>query len=135
MINRRSFLSTASQSVIGAVALTALNRIEGRAAAMKLGKIGVQLYTVRGDMEKDFEGSLEKIAEIGYKEVEFAGYYNRSPKDVKAILDRYGLTAPSVHAPLADIQSKIDQTIEAAKTIGHQFVICPYLADTDRRTL
>lgn len=135
MINRRSFLSTASQSVIGAIALTALNRIEGKAAARKLGGIGVQLYTVRADMAKDFEGSLQKIAVIGYKEVEFAGYYNQSPKDVKGILDRYGLTAPSVHAPLADIQSKLDQTIEAAKIIGHQFLICPYLVDTDRRTL
>src|SRR5215510_428156 len=112
MINRRRFLSTASQSVIGAVALTALNRIEGEAAT-KLGRIGVQLYTVRGEMEKDFEGSLQKIAAIGYKEVEFAGYYNKSPKEIKAILDRYGLTAPSAHTPLADIQTKLDQAIDA----------------------
>jgi sugar phosphate isomerase/epimerase len=134
MINRRSFLSTATQSVIGAVALTALNRIEGDAAA-NLSSIGVQLYTVRGDMAKDFDGSLQKIAAIGYKEVEFAGYYNKSPKDVRAILDRYGLTAPSTHTPLTDIQTKLDQAIEAAKTIGHQFLICPYLEDKDRRTL
>lgn len=135
MINRRRFLSTASQSVIGAVALTALNRIEGEAAANKLNSIGLQLYTVRGEMEKDFEGSLEKIAAIGYKEVEFAGYYDKSPKDIRAILDRYGLIAPSTHAPLADIQTKLDQTIETAKAIGHQFLICPYLLDNDRRTL
>jgi sugar phosphate isomerase/epimerase len=135
MINRRRFLSTASQSVIGAVALTALNRIEGEAAANKLGGIGVQLYTVRAEMAKDFEGSLEKVAAIGYKEVEFAGYYNKSPKDIMAVLDRYGLAAPSAHAPLADIQTKLDQTIETAKAVGHQFLICPYLVDTDRRTL
>ena len=135
MINRRRFLSTASQSVIGAVALTALNRIEGEAAANKLDSIGVQLYTVRGEMAKDFEGSLEKIAAIGYKEVEFAGYYNKSPKGIRATLDRYGLIAPSTHAPLADIQTKLDQTIETAKAIGHQFMICPYLEDKDRRTL
>lgn len=134
MINRRSFLSTATRSVIGAAALTALNRIEGRAAT-KLGAIGVQLYTVRGQMAKDFEGSLQKIAAIGYKEVEFAGYYNKSPKDIKAILDRHGLTAPAAHIPLNDIQTKLDQTIEAAKAIGHQFLICPYLEDKDRRTL
>src|SRR5215471_14182032 len=119
MINRRRFLSTASQSVIGAVALTALNRIEGEAATKKLGSIGVQLYTVRSEMAKDFEGSLQKVAAIGYKEVEFAGYYNKSPKEVRAILDRYGLTAPSTHTPLADIRTKLDQAIEAAKTIGH----------------
>ena len=118
MINRRRFLSTASQSVIGAVALTALNRIEGEAAANKLSSIGVQLYTVRAEMAKDFEGSLEKVAAIGYKEVEFAGYYNKSPKDVRATLDRYGLAAPSAHASLADIQTKLDQTIETAKPCG-----------------
>ena len=135
MINRRRFLSTASQSVIGAVALTALNRIEGEAAANKLSSIGVQLYTVRAEMAKDFEGSLEKVAAIGYKEVEFAGYYNKSPKDVRAILDRYGLAAPSAHASLADIQTKLDQTIETAKAVGHRFLICPYLVDKDRGTL
>jgi len=135
MINRRRFLSTASQSVIGAVALTALNRIEGEAAANKLGSVGVQLYTVRAEMAKDFEGSLEKVAAIGYKEVEFAGYYNKSPKDVRAVLDRYGLAAPSAHMPLADIQTKLDQTIETVKAVGHQFLICPYLEDKDRRTL
>jgi len=135
MIDRRSFLSTASQSVIGAVVLTALNRVKGEAATNKLGSIGVQLYTVRAEMEKDFEGSLEKIAAIGYKEVEFAGYYNKSPKDIQAVLNRCGLTAPSAHMPLADIQTKLDQTVETVKAVGHQFLICPYLEDKDRRTL
>ena len=134
MINRRAFLSTVTQSAIGAVALSALNRIEG-VAATKLNAIGVQLYTVRAEMAKDFEGSLRKVAEIGYKEVEFAGYYNKTPKDIKEILGRNGLTAPSTHAPLADIQTKLDQTIESAKEIGHKYLICPYLVDKDRETL
>lgn len=135
MINRRSFLSTATRGVVGAAALTALDRIEIKAAT-KLSSIGVQLYTVRGEMAKDFEGSLQKIAAIGYKEVEFAGYYNKTPQEIKAILDRHGLVAPSAHAPLADIQtSRLDQTIEVAKAIGHQFLICPYLEGKDRRTL
>jgi sugar phosphate isomerase/epimerase len=135
MIDRRRFLSTTSQSLIGAVVLTALNRIKGEAAANKLGSIGVQLYTVREEMAKDFEGSLEKIAAIGYKEVEFAGYYNKSPKEIKEILSRYGLTAPAAHMPLADIQTKLDRTIETVKAVGHEFLICPYLEDKDRRTL
>src|SRR5262249_56822066 len=127
MINRRRFLSTASQSVIGAVALTLRNRIEGEAAANKLGSIGVQLYTVRAEMAKDFEGSLEKVAAVGYKEVEFAGYYDKSPKDVRAALDRYGLAAPSVHTPLATIQTNLDQAIDTAKAVGHHSPTCPYL--------
>jgi sugar phosphate isomerase/epimerase len=135
MIDRRRFLSTTSQAAIGAVALTALNRINGKAATSKLGSIGVQLYTVREQMGKDFEDSLKQIAAIGYKEVEFAGYYDKSPKDVLAVLNRYGLTAPAAHVPLATVQTKIENAIEAAKTIGHKFLICPYLEDKDRRTL
>lgn len=135
MVNRRTFLTTATRTALGAMALTKLSRIEVLAAARKLDKIGVQLYTVRGEMAKDFEGSLQKVASIGYKEVEFAGYYNKTPNEVKAILDRHGLSAPSAHAPLTDIQSKLDATIESAKVIGHQFLICPYLDAKDRRTL
>jgi sugar phosphate isomerase/epimerase len=135
MVNRRTFLTTATRTALGAMALTKLSRIEVLAAARKLDKIGVQLYTVRGEMAKDFEGSLQKVASIGYKEVEFAGYYNKTPNEVKAILDRHGLVAPSAHAPLSDIQSKLDATIESAKVIGHQFLICPYLDAKDRRTL
>lgn len=59
--------------------------------------IGLQLYTVRGSMEKDFEGTIAKVAAIGYREVEFAGYFDHSPKNVRAILDRHGLAAPSAH--------------------------------------
>ncbi len=134
MINRRRFLSNASRSAVGGVVVTFLDRIEGE-AANRLNSIGLQLYTVRVEMAKDFEGSLQRVAAIGYKEVEFAGYYNKTPNDVRAILDRYGLASPSAHAPLADIQTKLDQTIETAKTIGHRFLICPYLLDNDRRTL
>ncbi len=135
MINRRTFLTAASRTALGAGLLAHLNRIERPVAGRKLNRIGVQLYTVRSEMAKDFEGSLQKVAAIGYREVEFAGYYNKTPKDVKTILDRYGLTAPAAHAPLRDIQTRIGPTIEAAKAIGHQFLICPYLEDKDRRTL
>ncbi len=135
MVNRRTFLTTATWTALGAAAFASLSRIEVLAAARKLDKIGVQLYTVRGEMAKDFEGSLQKVASIGYKEVEFAGYYNKTPNEVKAILDRHGLSAPAAHAPLADIQTKLDATIESAKVIGHRFLICPYLDAKDRRTL
>jgi sugar phosphate isomerase/epimerase len=134
MINRRTFLNTATRSTFGALALAGLNSIEIKAAA-RLGKIGVQLYTVRSEMGKDFEGSLKKIADIGYKEVEFAGYYNRTPQQVKEILSRYGLEAPSAHVPLNDIQTKMDGAIEAAKVIGHKLLVCPWLDVKDRKTI
>ncbi len=130
MINRRSFLNQAACGAAGALAFA---RLEARAAT--LARIGVQLYTVRSEMAKDFEGSLKRVAEIGYKEVEFAGYYNRTPQDVRAILDRYGLTAPSAHVPLKDVQTNIEKAVENAKIIGHKFLICPYLEEKDRKSL
>ncbi len=135
MVTRRTFLTTATQTAFGALAFNRLDRVETLAAGKKLPRIGVQLYTVRNELARDFEGSLQKVAAIGYREVEFAGYYNKPAKEVRAILDRHGLVAPAAHVPLKDVQTQIDKTIEAAKLIGHQFLICPYLEEKDRRTL
>lgn len=53
-----------------------------KASTQKLDKIGVQLYTVRNEMEKDFEGTLRKIAALGFDEVEFAGLFGKDPRYV-----------------------------------------------------
>lgn len=133
MLNRRTFLrQTACSSVGGALAL---NLLQTEAQAAKLSKIGVQLYTVRGEMAKDFDGSLKKIADLGFKEVEFAGYYNRTPQQIKILLGQLGLDAPAAHVPLASLKNELDKTIETAKAIGHRYLICPYLMDNERKTL
>jgi sugar phosphate isomerase/epimerase len=134
MINRRSFLYTSGRSALGALALAGLKPIEIKAAT-RLSKIGLQLYTLRREMDKDFEGSLQKVAAIGYNEVEFAGYYNRTPNQVKEILARYGLEAPSAHVSLADLRMKLDASIDAARAIGHKLLVCPYLNPQDRKTI
>src|ERR1700684_1245062 len=64
-----------------------------------LGPVGVQLYSVRKSMQSDFEGTLQKVAAIGYRQVEFAGLFGHSSADVRSMLDRLGLTAPSMHVP------------------------------------
>lgn len=141
MLNRRTFLRQAACSAGGAaVALNANNltnafTMDTASAAAKLGKLGVQLYTVRGEMSKDFDGSLRKIAEIGYKQVEFAGYYNRTPQQVKTLLTQLGLESPSVHVSLADLRDNLPKAIDAAKVIGHRYLICPYLQPKERETL
>jgi sugar phosphate isomerase/epimerase len=102
--------------------------------AARLEKIGIQLYTVRDKMKADFEGTLAKIAEIGYKEVEFAGYFDHSPADVKAILDRHGLTAPSTH--VGDISPDAwKASLDAAHTIGHEYIVVPWIPVERRKTL
>ena len=89
----------------------------------KIDSIGLQLYTIRTEIEKDFEGTLEKVAAIGYKEVEFAGYFDHTPQDVRKMLESNGLTAPSAHVDYASLESKWTQVVESAQTIGHQYLV------------
>ena len=100
-----------------------------RRAAEPSFPIGIQLYTLRELLSKDFEGTLAALAEIGYREVEFAGLYNRSARDVRSILDRHGLRAPAGHVGIPEITDTIDQTIADAKTLGHEFVVVPWVPD------
>ena len=79
-IDRRTFIGT-----VGAAALAARG-----AWAKSIKNVGMQLYTVRTELGKDFDGTLAKIAAIGYKEVEFAGYFNHAPQDVRAALKKAG---------------------------------------------
>jgi len=105
-----------------------------RAPVSRLDKIGLQLYTVRDQMKADFEGTLARVAEIGYKEVEFAGYFNHSPADVRAILDRHGLSAPSTH--VGDITPDAwKASLDAAHAIGHEYIVVPWIPEERRKTL
>lgn len=133
MLNRRTFLRQTACSAVGGA--LAMNLMCSEAQAAKLTKIGVQLYTVRAEMAKDFDGSLKKIAELGFKEVEFAGYYNRTPQQIKALLTQLGLDAPSAHIPLADLRNNLTKTIEGAKVMGHRYIVCPFLMPNERKTL
>lgn len=136
MLNRRTFLRQTACSTVGiAASALALNSLTTEAQAAKLSKIGVQLYTVRAEMAKDFDGSLKKIAELGFKEVEFAGYYNRTPQQIKTLLGQLGLDSPSAHVPLADLRNNLPKAIETAKIIGHRYIICPFLMPDERKTL
>ncbi|HTS06552.1 MAG TPA: twin-arginine translocation signal domain-containing protein, partial [Candidatus Eisenbacteria bacterium] len=73
-MNRRRFLKAAGT----ATAATLFSSQFSWAAEHKINKVGVQLYTVRDLMQKDFEGTIAKVAQIGYKEVEFAGYFGHT---------------------------------------------------------
>ncbi len=98
-------------------------------------RIGVQLYTLRDRMQEDFEGTLERVAALGYREVEFAGYYDRSPDQVRAILDRLGLAAPSAHVSLDLLRDDLEGQIASAQTIGHRYLTVPVLMDGFRGTM
>jgi sugar phosphate isomerase/epimerase len=128
-MNRRTFLETAA-GVTAATFLT--TNFSWAAAEHKLDKIGVELYTVRDQMKADFDGTLAKVAAIGYKEVEFAGYFNHSPKDVRAAIDRHGLTSPACHVDWEVLGDKWPAQIESAKIIGQSYIICPWIPEEIR---
>ena len=93
---------------------------------------GLQLYTVRSLMARDVERTLAAVARIGYGEVEFAGYFGRSPAEIRAALDARGLTAPAVHLSLEELRSNFEEAVDAAAEIGHRYLVLPYLAGPER---
>src|ERR1044071_2892616 len=128
-LGRREFLGRVG-GVAAAIGLGGLPRL----ARKKLGPIGIQLYTVRRELAKDVEGTLSKLAAIGYQEVEFAGYPEGSAKSLRGILDRLHLTAPSGHVSLQALRSGWDRTLEEAATVGQKYVVVAFISEEERRT-
>jgi sugar phosphate isomerase/epimerase len=90
---------------------------------------------VRRELEKDFAGTLEKVAALGLVEVEFAGYFNHTPREIKSILADYQLSSPSAHISTAALRGNLREEIEAAQAIGHRYLVCGYLPAEERRSL
>jgi sugar phosphate isomerase/epimerase len=141
-VNRRTFLGAlGATGLAGFAGVThACGRAPGSApaagqSARRLEAIGLQLYTVRGELERDFEGTLRRVAAIGYRELEFAGYFGRSAAEVRDLLTGMGLTAPAGHLPLSDLEQEWDRTIEFAAGVGHRYVVVPWLPVERRSSL
>lgn len=104
----------------------------------RLSRIGLQLYTVRKQMEADLPGTLAQVAAVGYKEVEFANevpfppYFGHSPAEVREILARNGLTSPSVHVPLKWMREEWRKVLDDARQVGHHWVVIPWLSEEER---
>lgn len=79
-------------------------------------------------------GTLARLAEIGYHEVEFAGYYRRTPAEVKQLLERNRLTAPSTHVTYESVRDSFERTADDAQAVGHQFLTVPFLGDAERQS-
>lgn len=124
-----SALATLAPSALSAAASA---HAAGTSALVRVSGLG--LFTVRDEMQKSVEATLAHVAKIGYKEVEFAGYFNKTPKEIAAILKANGLTSPSVHVPLDMLRGKMNEVIEAATTIGHKWIVCPWIGEDDRKS-
>lgn len=102
---------------------------------MKKNKVALQLYSVRGDMEKDFCQTLKKVKDMGYSGVEFAGLFGHDPLEVKKMCEDIGLVPLSAHVPLQEFMEDMEKTVDCYKKVGCKYVVIPYLQEeyrTDR---
>jgi sugar phosphate isomerase/epimerase len=127
-MNRRIFIET---SIAAAVA--ASRPAWAADAAHRIDPVGLQLYTVREFMKQDFDGTLAKVAQIGYREVEFAGYFDKSPQEASAALKQNGLTSPSEHVPYDTVEKEWPETLEAAHITGQKYIVCPWIDVAQRK--
>ena len=141
-ISRKSFIK-ASAFALATPMLSKLN-LEMQSPS----KIGLQLYTLRKELSTDLEGTLKKVAEIGYKEVETFGYsdgkfFGKTPKEFKALLKSLGLSAVSGHygagVEKADAKGTLsndwERAVADAAEIGQKYVVCAYLTPNERKSI
>src|SRR5256885_4221261 len=133
-MKRREFVKAVGLAAVGAQVGCASSGAGRAVGERKLKKVGIQLYTLRDDARRDLAGTLVNIARIGYKEVELLSSMNNfgmPPAQLRAILDRNGLVAPSTHVE-AGVFDNLHPPIEAAKILGHPYLIVASLPDSDK---
>lgn len=163
-MNRRQFAQLSAYSIMAGNVLSGCENTSPQPAEtseVMLDRVGVGLFTIPLLLEQDFTGTLKKLADIGYNEVELygpyeytaqetkdawagltgqlgfsgSGYFGHTPKEVRAILDDLGLTSPSMHTDLITLQTNLDAVIEAAQVIGHKYAGIPAIPEPERPDL
>lgn len=132
--SRRDFIKLSSSALaltaIGGFACTTNNqRTAGQIP------IGVQLYSVRHELDEDFEGTLRALAEMGFEGVEFADYHGHTATEIRNILDEYGLESHGTHI-MFDIfdEDRFEETIEFHRTLGNDDFIIRWIPEEDWNT-
>lgn len=119
--SRRTFLKASSTLAAAAVASP-----RSLLSAPLRFPIGLQLYSVRNLLPKDFDGTLHQLAAAGYKEVEAAGYFDKTAADFGNALQKAGLKCVSTHHQLTQLKTQLDQLIEYGQALGLQYIICSW---------
>jgi sugar phosphate isomerase/epimerase len=120
---RRNFLQSASAVAVSGAALLSSRRLLASPFGLP---VGLQLYSVRDLLGKDYEGTLKKVAAAGYQEVEAAGFYNHTPQQVKQAMRGAGLRCVSAHYSYTDLNRDLDSTIAFNKELGGEYIICSF---------
>lgn len=131
-MKRRFFLKTSA-----ALAATSLLPYKPTFAASKK-VIGIQLYTVRKEIQKDLLGTLKSVADIGYNSIELAAYgggkfYKKSPKEFKSIANDLGLNVISSHNGFNT--DKLSETVDDCASLGVEYSVLPSFGNAPRKTL
>ena len=117
--SRRTFLKAT-----GAAAVVASAGAHSLSAAPLNKPIGLQLYSVRELLPKDFDGTLRKVREAGYTEVEAAGYFGKTAAEFRQAMDRAGLRCVSTHHPLDKLKAQLDELTDYGHALGLEYMIC-----------
>lgn len=97
--------------------------------------IALQLYSVREDCKQDLPGTLKAVADMGYEGVEFAGYYDRSAEDLRAMLDDLGLICCGTHTGIDTLLGgELEEAVAFNKTLGNPYLIVPGLPEEYRNS-
>jgi len=118
---RRDFLKTGAATALCGTTLLSSKSLFASPWDLPL---GLQLYSVRDLLPKDYEGTLKQVAAIGYREVEAAGFYGHSAADVKQAMASAGLHCVSAHYPSAELNRDLDKIIAFHKELGADYIVC-----------
>jgi len=129
MNSRRSFLTALAA---GAGALTVSRPLRLAAAGKGIGdKIGLQLYSLRDSLPKDVPGTLARVRELGFTDVEGAGLWGQTVTGLRAAMDAAGLRCRSAHMDLDRLAKDPTGAIAEAAALGAHWVVCPWIKAGD----
>jgi sugar phosphate isomerase/epimerase len=137
-MRRRQFLQSLGASVAGAALVPRVIPPSVSFGAHRLARVGLELYSVRNAMKRDPEGTLAAVRSIGYDDVELLWSFDnfgRTPKQVRATLDRLGLHAPSAHIAPETLLHDWGKSLDTANYLGQQYLIVPSLPDETKTSL
>ncbi len=96
--------------------------------------VGLQLYTVRQQLDTDFAGTLRKVAAIGYAQVQFSGFHTQPVPKIKQLIDQLGLKTAAGHFAYDLLKLNLSQVTDDAHTLGMSYVVLSSVPDSFRHS-
>ncbi len=121
----------------GSLGTLGANGAASSQGSRRIERIGLEVYTVRNELKKDFEGTLAKVREIGYDEIEFGPFPTPdvSIERMQAAVSKTGLRAVSGHVSPQHLEDGLERLIEQARTVGLTDLVCSSLSPEDSHRL